>query len=76
MHYAISDFVNEWVKHLKPTNIKWILGNDGEKEELLQAIRSRNENAVVCVSARENCYAFFSSPTDVADRRASCRERV
>lgn len=66
MHYTISDFVNKWADLLKPTNIQWILGNEGEKEHLLQAIRSRNENAVVHVSARENCYAFFSSPSDVA----------
>ena len=66
MHYAISDFVNKWADLLKPTNIQWILGNEGEKEHLLQAIRSRNKNAVVHVSARENCYAFFSSPSDVA----------
>jgi len=66
MHYAISDFVNKWADLLKPTNIQWILGNEEEKQHLLQAIRSRNENAVVRVSARENCYAFFSSPSDVA----------
>lgn len=66
MHYTISNFVNKWADLLKPTNIQWILGNEGEKEHLLQAIRSRNENAVVHVSARENCYAFFSSPSDVA----------
>ena len=48
MHYAISDFVNKWADLLKPTNIQWILGNEGEKEHLLQAIRSRNKIKLLC----------------------------
>lgn len=61
MHYTISNFVNKWADLLKPTNIQWILGNEGEKEHLLQAIRSRNENAVVHVSARELLRIFLKS---------------
>ena len=66
MHHAVSDFVNKWVEILKPTNVKWILGSRGEKEQLLEVMQTRNEKAFVRVSARENCYAFFSSPSDVA----------
>jgi phosphoenolpyruvate carboxykinase (GTP) len=66
MHATITEFVGKWTDILKPNHVVWIKGNDGEPEELLQVLRARNENSVVAVSARENCYAFFSSPTDVA----------
>jgi phosphoenolpyruvate carboxykinase (GTP) len=66
MHPTVIDFINKWTSILKPNNVLWISGNEGENEHLLQIIRSRNANAVIAVSARENCYAFFSSPTDVA----------
>jgi len=66
MHAGITNFVSKWTDILKPSNVIWIRGDDGETEQLLEALRARNETSVVAVSARENCYAFFSSPTDVA----------
>ena len=66
MHAAIDDFVKQWTEILQPKGVKWILGAEGETEQLLQVLRSRNEDGFVNVTARENCYAFFSSPTDVA----------
>ena len=66
MHASIDDFVKRWTEVLNPKDVVWILGNDGETEQLLHVLRERNEHGVVNVTARENCYAFFSSPTDVA----------
>lgn len=66
MHVAIADFVRKWTDILKPSRVAWIKGDEGETAGLLDTLRARNENSVVAVSARENCYAFFSSPTDVA----------
>ena len=66
MHAAIDDFVKKWTDILKPKDVVWILGNEGETEHLLQVLRLRNEHSVMNVTARDNCYAFFSSPTDVA----------
>lgn len=66
MHAGITDFVGKWTDILKPSHVVWILGGEGENAGLLRTLMARNENSVVAVSARENCYAFFSSPTDVA----------
>ena len=66
MHSAVDDFVKKWTEILQPKGVKWILGDDGETEQLLQVLKLRNEHGFVNVTARENCYAFFSSPTDVA----------
>jgi GTP-dependent phosphoenolpyruvate carboxykinase len=53
-----------WINILKPSNVEWVLDND--VHYYINKIKSRCSESVVDITARENCYAFFSNPTDVA----------
>jgi len=60
----INDTVSMWVNILKPSNVEWVLDND--MLYYINKMKNRCSESVVDVTARENCYAFFSNPTDVA----------
>ena len=60
----INDTVTMWVNILKPSNVEWVLDND--MLYYINKMKNRCSESVVDITARENCYAFFSNPTDVA----------
>ena len=60
----LNDTINMFVKLLKPSNVEWVLDND--VFYYINKMKKRCSESVVDITARENCYAFFSSPTDVA----------
>jgi phosphoenolpyruvate carboxykinase (GTP) len=60
----INDTINMWINILKPSNVEWVLDND--IHYYINKIKSRCNESVVDITARDNCYAFFSNPTDVA----------
>ena len=64
MKKNINDTINMWVNILKPSNVEWVLDND--MLYYINKMKNRCSESVVDVTARENCYAFFSNPTDVA----------
>ena len=63
----IDSFIAHWATILTPSNITWILDNDAyETDRLIQELKRRNHGSVIDLTARENCYAFFSNQNDVA----------
>jgi phosphoenolpyruvate carboxykinase (GTP) len=60
----LDDSINLWINILKPSNVEWVL--DSDIHYYINKMKNRCSESVVDVTARENCYAFFSNPTDVA----------
>ena len=60
----INDTITTWANILKPSNVEWVLGKD--MQYYINKMKNRCNESVVEITARENCYAFFSNPTDVA----------
>jgi phosphoenolpyruvate carboxykinase (GTP) len=64
MKKNLNDSINLWINILKPSNVEWVLDND--IHYYINKMKNRCSESVVDITARENCYAFFSNPTDVA----------
>ena len=60
----LDDSINLWINILKPSNVEWVLDNN--MLYYINKMKNRCSESVVDITARENCYAFFSNPTDVA----------
>ena len=64
MKKNLDDSIKLWINILKPSNVEWVLDND--MLYYINKMKNRCSESVVDITARENCYAFFSNPTDVA----------
>jgi phosphoenolpyruvate carboxykinase (GTP) len=60
----IKDTITAWTNILKPSSVEWVLGKD--MQYYINKMKNRCNESVVEITARENCYAFFSNSTDVA----------
>ena len=59
-----NEFVNVWKTILNPDKIEWIL--DERQNNFDDLLGKINKSSYVKINEKENCYAFFSDPSDVA----------
>ena len=60
----INSWINHWVNILNPDNVEWYFGISEHNECLIDKLKQ--QNLAVSIDSRQNSYAFFSDPSDVA----------